>query len=52
MIAKFEAWFRKQPKLMAAAKKELKGKALACWCRPERACHGDVLARIAEEPEA
>lgn len=26
---------------------ELRGKALACWCAPER-CHGDVLAALAE----
>lgn len=25
----------------------LKGKALVCWCKPE-ACHGDVLALLAE----
>lgn len=28
--------------------KELKGKVLGCWCAP-RACHGDVLAEIAEK---
>lgn len=27
---------------------ELKGKILGCWCSP-KACHGDVLARMAEE---
>lgn len=27
-------------------KRELKGKVLGCWCHPH-ACHGDVLARIA-----
>jgi hypothetical protein len=25
---------------------ELKGRALACWCKPYR-CHGDILARLA-----
>jgi hypothetical protein len=28
-------------------KRELKGKVLVCWCKPE-ACHGDVLVEIAE----
>lgn len=28
-------------------KRELKGKRLGCWCKPQ-GCHGDVLARIAE----
>lgn len=26
---------------------ELRGKTLACWCKPQ-ACHGDVLARLAD----
>jgi hypothetical protein len=30
---------------------ELRGKTLACWCAPQ-ACHGDVLAAMAEESEA
>ena len=29
-------------------KLELKGKILGCWCAP-LACHGDVLAEIANE---
>ena len=29
-------------------KEELKGKILGCWCAP-KPCHGDVLARIANE---
>ena len=28
--------------------KELKGKVLGCWCRPEKACHGDILAYLAD----
>lgn len=27
---------------------ELKGKRLACWCKPKYACHGDVLAELAD----
>lgn len=27
---------------------ELKGKTLICWCKPD-ACHGDILAKLAEE---
>jgi hypothetical protein len=26
---------------------ELQGKALCCWCAPKHACHGHVLARLA-----
>ena len=28
---------------------ELRGKVLACWCKPEFACHGDILAKWANE---
>lgn len=29
------------------ARKELKGKNLACWCKPGDPCHADVLLKIA-----
>ena len=32
--------------MMQRAKMELRGKVLGCWCSP-KACHGDVLAEIA-----
>lgn len=47
-IAKYKEWLLAQPELVAAAKDELKGKVLGCWCHP-LACHGDVLAEIANE---
>lgn len=47
-IRLYEEWIRSQPELMEAAKKELRGKILGCWCAP-LACHGDVLIRIANE---
>jgi hypothetical protein len=47
-IRLYEEWIREQPELMAAAKKELKGKVLGCWCKPLD-CHGDVLLKIANE---
>ena len=46
VIAKYEAWLMSQPALVEAAKRELRGKNLVCWCAP-LACHGDVLLRIA-----
>jgi hypothetical protein len=48
VIALYAAWLRRQPELIERAKRELRGKDLACWCAP-RACHGDVLLRIANE---
>jgi len=49
VIEKYEAWLRTQPALLAALP-ELRGKTLGCWCAPQ-ACHGDVLARLAEAQE-
>src|SRR5258707_5579815 len=46
VIAKYEAWIQTQPNLLAALP-ELRGKRLGCWCKP-KACHGDVLARLAD----
>lgn len=48
VIAKFEAYLRMNPALMEAAKRELAGKDLLCWCAP-LPCHGDVLLRIAND---
>lgn len=45
VIRKYEAWLAGQPDLMSSIP-ELRGKTLGCWCAP-RACHGDVLARLA-----
>lgn len=49
VIPRYEQWLRSQPELVARVKRELRGKVLGCWCKP-KACHGDVLARIADEP--
>lgn len=31
--------------------KELRGKNLACWCKPRAPCHADVLLELANTPE-
>lgn len=46
-LQKYRAWIMNQPELLARAKIELRGRTLACWCKPE-ACHGDILAEIAD----
>jgi hypothetical protein len=28
-------------------RRELKGRDLACWCKPDEPCHADVLLEIA-----
>jgi hypothetical protein len=35
------------PGLIAAARAELAGRDLACWCTPGDTCHADVLLAIA-----
>lgn len=47
-IRLYREWLMSQPELLAAAKKELRGKVLGCWCKPLD-CHGDVLMEIANE---
>jgi hypothetical protein len=47
-VSKFEEWLLEQPELVAKVKAELKNKTLGCFCAP-LLCHGDVLARIANE---
>lgn len=37
-----------RPDLLAAARNELCGKVLGCWCKP-LPCHGDVLAELADD---
>ena len=49
VIDLYETWIKTQPDLLADLH-ELKGKILGCWCKP-RACHGDVLAKLADAIE-
>lgn len=43
----FIAWLGDQPELVAAAKLELRGRDLACWCTPDLPYHADVWLAIA-----
>jgi len=49
VIAKYEKWLWSQPSLLRDVG-ELKGKDLVCFCAP-KACHGDILIRLANSPE-
>lgn len=40
------------PELIEAARKQLAGRTLACWCPPELDCHADVLLAIANADPA
>lgn len=49
-VDRYEEWLMTQPELLDSLH-ELQGKTLGCFCKPER-CHGDVLARLADEAAA
>ena len=49
VIRLYEEYVKSKPDLMGALH-ELRGKVLGCWCSP-KACHGDVLARLADQTE-
>jgi hypothetical protein len=48
VIDKYEKYILNHPILRKLIKKELKGKILGCYCKPER-CHGDILAKLADK---
>lgn len=48
VVAKYRRWLERQPELVEAAKKELAGKDLVCFCAPA-VCHGDVLLEVAND---
>lgn len=45
---RFANWFFANEELVQAAKRELKGKDLVCFCAPKR-CHADLLMQIANQ---
>lgn len=49
-INRFREYLRTRPDLIARARAELRGKVLGCFCHP-KACHGDVLAAVADGAE-
>jgi hypothetical protein len=48
------AWFRElmeaRPYMIERARRELRGKPLACWCALDQPCHADVLLELANAP--
>lgn len=54
-VQHFQEWLQRRPELIAAAKRELRGKVLGCYCAPQGGvgaddplvCHGQILARAA-----
>jgi len=48
-VERYRQWILTQPLLLGSLS-ELKGKTLACWCKPS-ACHGDILLELANEKD-
>lgn len=54
-VNRFREWLLQRPDLIAAAKRELRGKVLGCYCARQGGvgpddppvCHGQILARAA-----
>jgi hypothetical protein len=46
-VALYRVWLLERPDLLAAARAELAGRSLACWCSPGAPCHADVLLDLA-----
>ncbi len=48
-VRDFRAWLTATPEGAAVAeraRRELRGKNLACWCRPGSPCHADALLEL------
>jgi hypothetical protein len=51
-VALFRQYLADQPELVEAARRELAGKDLACWCEPGALCHADIWLEVANSPTA
>ena len=45
----YKEHLRRRPELVEAARRELRGRDLACWCAPGVECHADLLMAAANE---
>ena len=46
-VRRYRSWLAARPAMVAAARSELAGRDLACWCPLEEPCHADVLLEVA-----
>jgi hypothetical protein len=49
-VACFREMIALKPELVTEARKQLRGKNLACFCALDQPCHADVLLEIANAP--
>jgi hypothetical protein len=48
-VQRFREHLTDRPELLAAARIELAGQDLLCWCKPGEPCHADVLLEVAND---
>ena len=48
-VALFRRYLTDHPELVEAARQELAGKDLACWCKPGELCHADIWLEVAND---
>jgi Domain of unknown function (DUF4326) len=48
-VALFRRYLTDHPELVEAARQELAGKDLACWCKPGDLCHADIWLEVSNE---
>ncbi|MFJ8995563.1 DUF4326 domain-containing protein [Streptomyces sp. NPDC102279] len=51
-VAMYRRWLERMPSLAIAAREQLAGRDLMCWCPTGQPCHADVLLEIANPPAA
>jgi hypothetical protein len=47
VVELYEGFLAEHPEIAEAARAELAGRDLACWCRLDQPCHADTLLRVA-----
>jgi hypothetical protein len=46
-VIRFRVWANVSPGYLDKVREALRGKNLACWCKPGAPCHADVLLELA-----
>ena len=49
VLEKYRVYLMANPGIVEGARNELRGKNLACWCKPGEDCHADILLEIANK---
>jgi hypothetical protein len=50
-VETFREFLLQHPELIEEARRDLRGKNLACWCAHGQPCHADVLLELVNSPE-